>query len=123
MWKNCYEKWWYKEECRRKNEEVDPTNKRMETPYTDPKGGQKRFGGWLKEGFDYYEDARKRIAENRVKEKEYVEQVEQLALERIRKANNVDPEADKKKKATKRKADELEDDDETDDENDFTSWD
>ena len=123
MWKNCYEKWWYKEECRRSNVDVDPTNKGMETPYADPKGGQKRFGGWLKEGFDYYEDVRKRIAQNRVKEKECVEQVEQLALERIRKANNVDPEADKKKKATKRKADELEDDDETDDENDFTSWD
>ena len=49
--------------------------------------------------------------------------MEKLALERIRKANNVDPEADKKKKATKRKAEEMEDDDETDDENDFTSWD
>ena len=123
MWKNCYEKWWYREECRRKNEEVDLEEKRMETPFTDPKGGQKRFGGWLKEGFDYYEDVRKQIDNNRTEQKGYIVEVEKLALERIRKANGVDPEADKKKKATKRKAEELEDDDETDDENDFSCWD
>ena len=95
----------------------------METPFTDPKGGQKRFGGWLKAGHDYYEEARGNIAKNRIDQKEYLEQVEQLALERIRKAENVDPEADKKKKATKRKAEEMEDDDETEDENDFDNWD
>ena len=84
---------------------------------------KKRFGGWLKEGFDYYEDVRKQIDNNRTEQKGYIVEVEKLALERIRKANGVDPEADKKKKATKRKAEELEDDDETDDENDFSCWD
>ena len=124
IWKNCYEKWYYKEQCRRDPEkEVDPKDKNMETPFTDPKGGQKRFGGWLKAGYDYYEEARGNIAKNRIDQKEYLQQVEQLALERIRKAENVDPEADKKKKATKRKAEEMEDDDETEDENDFDNWD
>ena len=50
LFENCYAKWWYKEECKRKNDEVDEKHANLVTGFTDPKGGQMKFGGGLKAG-------------------------------------------------------------------------
>ena len=119
LWENCYDKWWYKEECKRKKEEVDEENEAMKTPFTDAKGGQKKFGGWNAEGIKKYNDICSEIEKNRVDEAEYIKAVEESALERIQKAEKVDLEGKKKKRSSK--SAEI-DEDEEDDENDYTTW-
>ena len=123
MWMNCYKKWSYKARCERNNAEIDPKHKDMQTPYTDSKGGQKRFGGWNVDGVRKYDALVEMIEKNRKKQKKCVEDVEKAALERIRKAEKVD-EKDEKRKTRKKSGggsaaivDEL-----TDDEDDYEAW-
>lgn len=122
LWENCYNKWWYKEQCKRKKVEPKDDHADMQTPFTDAKGGQKKFGGWSAEGIKKYTQLCKAIEKNREDEEEYIKVVEGTALERIQKAEKVDPE-DAKKKNKKRKSKSAGiDEDEEDDENDYTSW-
>ena len=124
LWENCYPKWWYKECCRRQKKAINEADPLMKTPFTNPKGGQKQFGGWLPAGLAHYNNLLKEIKTNRTDQKPYVQAVEQAALERIQAANLIGEEDNSKKKAKgKRKAEEVEEDDEeTEDENDFTTW-
>ena len=88
LWMNCYDKWWYKEQCRRKSpkEEPDPEASEMQTPYTDSKGGQKKFGGWNAEGIHQYQELLNQIKQNRTEQTEYIKAVEEEALEELRNA-------------------------------------
>jgi hypothetical protein len=124
LWKNCYVKWLYKHKCKLEGKEVDPKHEDMKTPFTNPKAGQKKYGGWTPEGVEYYDSAEAAIAKNREDQKDYIKKVEELALDRIRKKQQVaEKEASRKtKKATgKRKSADL-DEDEDDDEEDFSNW-
>ena len=125
LWMNCYSKWRYKSLCVRNNEEVDENDPQMETPYTDAKGGQKKFGGWNADGIKEFDKLKEKIEKNRTKQKKYVEAVEQAALERIRKAEKVEEqEAMRKTKRKKGRSGSaaIMDEDETDDENDHGMW-
>jgi hypothetical protein len=122
VWANCYSKWWYKEECRRKGEVVDKKHARYQTPFTDAKAGQARFGGYSSEGIAMFKDLAQKIAKNRKENAKYVKEVEELALERIRAVEKVaEKEANRKSKKRKAKGAGA-GDESTDDENDYGSW-
>ncbi len=127
IWKNCYDKWYAKAMVEREGlelEDNDPAlQKALETPFTDSKAGQKRFGGWNEAGIKYYNDWHDNIKTNREQNKEYLKAVEKLALARIRKAEELEeevPEEEPKKETGKRKADGQPEEDI--DEDDFENW-
>ena len=123
IWKNCYEKWKYKGTQMANNEEVDEDHPAMVTPFTDAKSGQKKFGGWKQAGINYYDKWHKAIMANRKKHKDYIKEVEQDALERIRVQNGLEAEVPKdvpKKANGKRKASEISEEDV--DEDDMEVW-
>ena len=122
MWQNCYPKWWYLEERRRNNEEVDPNHQANSTPFTEAKGGQKKFGGWKPEGIRFYHKQVDLIQKNRDEEGDYIARVEAEALQRIRTALGCDAKEAKRKKR-KRKASLMDfDDDESEDEGNYGKW-
>ena len=85
----------------------------LKTPYTNAKGGQKRFGGWLKVGQKRYKELVETVREGRASPK--TKEVEQAALERTRKVHDLGAvEAKRNAKKPKRKSDE--DDEDSDDE-------
>lgn len=124
IWINCYKKWAYKAHCDRNKEDTDPDHEDMQTPYTDAKGGQKRFGGWNAEGVKKFDALVKKIQRNRFKQKKYVEEVETAALERIRKAEKVEEkEANRKtKKKSGGGSAAIMEDEESEDEDDYGLW-
>ena len=125
LWLNCFQKWWHREECRRMtpSEDPDEDHARYQTPYTDAKGGQMKFGGWNSEGVKKYEELLTMIKENRETQKKYVHQIEELALKRIRKVEKVEEkEASRKTKKKANSKKEEPDEDATDDENDYDAW-
>ena len=95
----------------------------METPFTDAKAGQKKFGGWKIEGIKYYDKWHKAIQKNREDFKDYLQTVEKDALARIRMQNGLEEEVPKdafKKVNGKRKASEISEKDV--DENNMEEW-
>ena len=123
LWKNCYEKWYAKAIADREGLELQDTDPALQTPFTDSKKGQKRFGGWNEQGIKYYKEWHDAIKENRKENKEYIKDVESLALARVRKAEELEeevPEEEPKKQTGKRKAEEHPE--EVIDEDDFENW-
>ena len=98
LWENCYKKWWYKEQCKRNKEEIDEEHDEMKTPFTDAKGGQKKFGGWNLAGITRYDEICAQIEKNRMEQMDYIKAVEEVALKRIQKAENVDLEEKRRRK-------------------------
>ena len=124
IWLNCYKKWRYRELLKRDepDKEVDEEHEDMKTPYTDSKGGQKKFGGWNEAGIKKFRELEESIKNNREKENKYILEVEEQALERIRKVEQVaEKEANRKTKKRKKKVAAIEDES-TDDENDYGMW-
>lgn len=124
IWLNCYKKWRYRELLKRDEpeKELEEDHDDMKTPYTDAKGGQKIFGGWNEAGITKFRELEKAIKENRETEKKYIEEVEQQALERIRKVEKVaEKDASRKTKKRKKKVAAIEEES-TDDENDYGMW-
>lgn len=121
LWENCYKKWWYKEQCKRNKQDPNEEHEAMQTPFTDAKGGQKKFGGWTAAGIERYDALIELIEKNRKDQFDYIKAVEEVALERIQKAEEVDQNDQKKKKKSSAKS-AIIDEDETDDENDYSVW-
>ena len=125
IWLNCYKRWWFREQHRRANlgTDLDEEADEMQTPYTDAKSGQMKFGGWNAAGIKKYGDMEKKIVKHRESEEKYIKAVEEAALERIRKDAKVEEmEANRKtKKRTGKNQQELFAD-EDDDENDYSKW-
>ena len=118
---NCYQKWWYEESCRRAGSEPNPEDRSMSTPFTNPKAGQKKFGGWMREGITFYQNWAQKIKKNRIENAEYILGVEEAALVRIRKAEKVDD--NKKPAATNANGKRpLPEEEEECDEKDFDAW-
>jgi len=123
LWMNCYKKWAYKAQCARNNTEPNAEHADMQTPYTNAKGGQKRFGGWNADGIKMFDEIKARIDKNRSKQAKYITAVEKLALERIRKEEKVDEkEANRKTKKKKGGGSAAIIDSDTDDEDDYEAW-
>ena len=124
IWLNCYKKWRYQELLKRDEpeKELEEDHDDVKTPCTDAKGGQKTFGGWNEAGITKFRELEKAIKENRETEKKYIEEVEQQALERIRKVEQVaEKDASRKTKKRKKKVAAIEEES-TDDENDYGMW-
>ena len=103
--------------------EVDEDDPAMETPFTDAKAGQKKFGGWKEAGIRYYDKWQEAIITNRKKHMAYLKDVEKEALARIRVQNGLEAEVpmDVPKNANgKRKASEISEEDV--DEDDMEVW-
>ena len=92
LWENCFPKWWHREECRRKKEEVvEKDNDKLKTPYTDQKGGQAKFGGWKPVGIKRYKAVKDEAKEDKAgKDKDFCQEVENMALKRLRVKRNRD---------------------------------
>jgi hypothetical protein len=123
VWENCYSKWWYKEECSRSSTMTHSLeDKRAETPYTDQKGGQAKFGGWLSAGIKRYKALCDEVKEGKLGEDEnFCKEVEELCLKRLRKKHGRD-ESDAKRKAKKPKVAVAEESESEDDVDDFGHW-
>ena len=123
LWENCFKKWRYKAQCASQGKKPDDKHDDMKTPCTDSKGGQKKCGGWNKEGIKRHSELKDMIQKNRINERTYIEEVEKQALERIRKEEKVaEKEANRKSKKRKPAPVVRDDDDSTDDENDYGRW-
>ena len=124
LWANCYKKW--EHYCLQKrdkpDEELDEQAEEMATPYTNAKAGQKKFGGWNEAGIRKYGEYQVQIKKNRLEQHDYVKAVEEAALERIRKAENLDQKEASRKSKKRKEPERGAFDDETDDENDFSAW-
>ena len=93
----------------------------MSTPFTNPKAGQKKFGGWTKEGVTFYQNWMLNIKKNRIENAEYIQGVEEAALVRIRIAEKVDD--NKKPAATNANGKRPHPEEEEEcDEKDFDAW-
>ena len=120
---NCYHKWWYEEVCRREGKKPEATDRSMRTPFTNPKAGQKKFGGWTNEGISFYGNWTTKIKKNRVDNAEYIQGVEELALQRVKAAEEIGEDGDKKPAAKNAngKRPRAQEEEEVD-ENDFEAW-
>ena len=122
IWLNCYKKWAYKHKCKVENREPDEKDPEMQTPYTNSKVGQKKFGGWTDDGILKYLAVLNNINENRDKQKKYLQDVEQEALDRIRVVEKVDEKEAKRKTKKRKAAGKSKFADEEDDEEDYENW-
>ena len=130
LWENCIAKWHYELEQKileKEGKETDAQKKakakengepfqddpRTIPPYTLPKGGVQRFGGWNKTGRKRYREVLKLITE--AKGWKGLKTLEQQALKRIQKKHNIDSEkAKKRRKLNNNKYDDLDSDHEPD---------
>ena len=123
IWKNCYKKWYAKAIVKREGLNLHDKDPALQTPFTDCKAGQKRFGGWNDQGIAYYNKWHDAIKANLEENEEYIKAVETLALARIQKAEDLEeevPEEEPKKQTGKRKADDQPE--EEIDEDNFENW-
>ena len=68
----------------------EETKGERETPYTDAKGGQQRYGGVSPAGWARYVELCQLISKNRKDNKESIAKVEQEVLDLVRKKHNRD---------------------------------
>ncbi len=123
LWENCYAKWAYLDECRRNGTQPDPKDPKMITPYSSSKSGQKKFGGWTKEGIEKYDKYLKDIVENRKTNKAFLTALEGDTLAAIRSLEKTQEREDSRKSKKKMKGRIAGDfDDIPDDENDMDDW-
>jgi len=85
LFENSYKRWKYVKECELANKEPDKEEADWDTAYTNLKGGQKMFGGWETAGRKRIKQLKAMIEENRATNKDYVVEVEEAAVDRLRK--------------------------------------
>ena len=129
LWENCYKRWvyedekskWTKEqkaadakaaaEAKEKGKDYVP-DARAVPPYTNPKGGVSKYGGWNKAGRKRYREVLDIIIES--KKKPYLEAIEKEALALVRAKHGCDEKEAKRKKAKVVEKDEIDSDHEPD---------
>jgi hypothetical protein len=114
LWENCYNRWIYEDEKSNWTDEQKAADAkaaaeakakgkayvpdpRAVPPYTNPKGGVSKYGGWNKAGRKRYREVLDIIIES--KKKSYLEAIEKEALALVRAKNNCDEKEAKRKKA------------------------
>ena len=110
---NCEPKWKEIAADKMAGKKHDPKDKRWVCQYTTSKAGQNEWGGWTPQARELFRKLRDEVKEAR--DEDHVEEVEELALKRIRMANGYDKEgeeATKKKPSNKRKTVDVDSDDE-----------
>ena len=107
--------------AREKHKETNEYKEAEKTPYTDPKAGQKKFGGVTDKGWKRHKLIHKMIVENREERAEEIKKIEEEAPKRIRIANNRE-EIDEKRKAKKRKSTNPPVEEEEVEDEDMTNW-
>ena len=129
LWENCYKRWIYEDEkdkwtdeqkaahdkaaaeAKAKGEDYVP-DARAVPPYTNPKGGVSKFGGWNKAGRKRYREVLDIILES--KNKPYLQAIEKEALALVRAKHNCDEKEAKRKKAKVVDKEEIDSDHEPD---------
>jgi hypothetical protein len=129
LWENCYNRWIFEDEkskwtdeqkaadakaaaaAKAKDEDYVP-DPRAVPPYTNPKGGVSKYGGWNKAGRKRYREVLDIIIES--KKKSYLEAIEKEALALVRAKHNCDEKEAKRKKAKVVEKDEIDSDHEPD---------
>jgi len=123
LWENSYKKWACLEAHRQNGTQPDPEDSRLVTPYSSSKSGQKKFGGWKKEGIQKYNKYVQKIRKNHKTNKTFVTALESDTLQQIRMLEKTQEREDSKKSKKKAKARVKGDfDDIEDDENDMDDW-
>ena len=93
-WENSFEKWLFCAQRKAAKEDIvldklsDADKKKMETPYTDSKLGQKKFGGWLRAGRHRHKDLMKEIEQ--AKKGAHVVAVEEQVLKAVQAVHDWD---------------------------------
>lgn len=125
VWENYCDRWVYQFECNRDSEKVNQKSPKMQCEYTNPKGGNKQFGGITQKGIQRLQELKVLIKQNREENMKDLLEVEKVILPLVYKENKRGP-IDNKKAAKKEASlaeSEAEDEEEDDDdENDFESW-
>lgn len=103
LWENCIDRWLVESEdaqlvAQGKKNEIDPKDPRRTAPYTLPKGGVRRFGGWSKEGRKRYRQVKGLIRESQ--DQDHIKVVEKAALNRLQVRHKIDEERLAKKQKT-----------------------
>ena len=108
IYTNCWERWQYMAECKRKNVKYDRQNSKADTKFIDSNKGQARWGGWNDAGRAYFLETRIKVEEARAQEN--AQKLEQECLDRLRVIHKivVSDGEQPKKKSKKRKAAALE---------------
>jgi len=102
LFENSYKRWKYCKECELDSKEEDKKHPDWDTKYTNLKGGQKLFGGWETVGRKRINFIKGEIDANRKENKNYVVEVEEAAIKRLRALNKLSPDVvigTKKRKA------------------------
>ena len=123
LYTNVYKKWVYKFHTVPDPNLQDKNHPDMATPYTNPKGGQVRFGGWYDEGIKAFKKLKKDITDTR--KKRYTQDLENEVLRLVRElvdrdTYDAEQAAKKKKRKGKKKAVQEDEDEELDD--DIEKW-
>ena len=101
LYTNMYNKWVYTyNTCHLAKKTPDKDAPEMKTPYTNPKSGQVKFGGWTEDGKKAFQKLKKEIKDER--KKKHVKALEEEVLLIVRGSNNWD-EVDKKREEGKKK--------------------
>jgi hypothetical protein len=95
VFENCYDKWKntheYLQDPNNKDKKrpryekkKDPNSIKFKGLYSDPNSGQAKFGGWSDEGLVRFYDLCKQISDNRKENKEHIEAMDQLIVDKIK---------------------------------------
>ena len=101
IYTNCYDKWCYLAEEKKKGRDGDQKHPCFNTPFISTDAGQARFGGWNLAGRKYYLELNKKIANAR--NRDHVKEMETATLFRVRLNNNIEERDQKRAARSKRK--------------------
>jgi hypothetical protein len=124
LWENWWIRWNYEWKCKADKVEADVKAKEMATPYTNSKGGQKQFGGWLDPGKKSYKSWKEKV--EKARETSASKKLEKEALKTLRNKHDMEAKEAKReenKKKKKKKTVVVEEDDVDVDLEDLDQWD
>lgn len=98
---NCYFKWIYLADCKKKGIKENRSSPDFATPWTDVKAGQQKWGGWNDGGRALFKEICKKVDDGR--KQDSGKEAEKACLVRLRTKHNVE-EKDKNRAAKGRKS-------------------
>ena len=115
-YQNCYDKWLYIVEEKKKHKEADRKDIRFNTPFIDSDAGQAKWGGWNHAGRSYFKELCVKIKEAR--QRDHVPEMEKACLRRLRVLHKIE-ERDQKRAARSKRKRRVEVEEESEDEFDM----
>ena len=100
-YENCFDKWLYIVEEKKKGKEANRKNIRSNTAFIDSDAGQAKWGGWNAAGRNYFKELCAKIKEAR--ERDHVKEMEEACLHRLRVFHKIEERDEKRAARSKRK--------------------